>query len=153
VATAWRLTKTRYLESAWDGEGARQKGGRWNSVGTPVVYVSATLSLALTEQLVHVDAGILPAFMAIPVEFDESLVSVLEPKDLPSDWQSHPPPRSTQAIGDKWVSSAESAMLRVPSVVVPVESNYVVNPGHSDFRRLRIGKPVGFPLDSRLLRA
>jgi RES domain-containing protein len=152
VAAAWRLTKTKYLESAWDGEGARQQGGRWNSVGTPVVYVSGTLSLALTELLVHIDAGILAAFTAIPVEFDESLVRVLEPRDLPSDWQSNPPPGSTQAIGDEWVSSGGSAMLRVPSVVVPVEFNYVVNPGHSDFRRLRIGEPIAFPLDSRLLR-
>jgi RES domain-containing protein len=152
VPGAWRLTKTKYLATAWDGEGARRSGGRWNGVGTAVVYTSATLSLGLTETLVHIPSGVLPAFTAIPIEFDEALVTILEPEDVPTDWNINPPPASTQAIGDAWVAAAGSAVLRVPSVVVPVEYNYVVKPNHTDFARVRIGAPVPFPFDRRLLR-
>lgn len=150
--SAWRLTKTKYLATAWDGEGARRAAGRWNSAGTAVVYTSATLSLALAETLVHVPGGILPAYTAIPIEFDQSLIRVVELNELPSDWASHPPPASTQAIGDTWVASSIAAILKVPSVVVPVEFNYVINPGHGDFPQIRIGTPMPFPFDQRLSR-
>jgi RES domain-containing protein len=153
VPSAWRLTKTKRLSSAWDGEGARRLGGRWNSVGTAVVYVSATLSLALAEVLVHIPGGVLPAFTAIPIEFDESLVTVLARRDLPADWKRTPPAPSTQTIGDKWVTSAASVALKVPSVIVPPEFNYVLNPGHADFASVRIGPAVPFPFDSRLRRS
>ena len=152
MPSAWRLTKTKHLATAWDGAGARRNGGRWNGVGTAVVYVSATLSLALTETPVHVPGGILPAYTAIPIEFDQALVRVLDPGELPADWTSYPPRASTQAIGDAWVASAETAVLRVPGVVVPVEFNYVVNPDHPDFSQIRIGTPTPFPLDPRLVR-
>ena len=153
MESAWRLTKTRFLASAWDGEGARRAGGRWNSAGTAMVYTSATLSLALAETLVHVPGGILPAYSAIPIDFDQSLISMVELSELPSDWASHPPPVSTQAIGDAWVASSRTAILKVPSVVVPVEFNYVVNPGHHDFAQIRIGNAIPFPFDPRLSRS
>jgi RES domain-containing protein len=152
VPRAWRLTKTRYLATAWDGEGARRAGGRWNSVGTAVVCASGTLSLALVETLVHLPSGILPAYSAQPVEFDNSLLSVLEDADLPSDWRDDPPPVSTRAIGDSWTVAGRSVVLRVPSVVVPTEFSYVFNPRHADFTRVRIGAPLVFPFDSRLAR-
>lgn len=147
---AWRLTKTRYLAAAWDGEGARRNGGRWNGKGTTVVYTSATLSLALLETLVHLPSAILPAFSAVTVDFDDSLVEVLEEKALSADWRSDPVPVSTQALGDAWVREARSVALRVPSVVVPMEFNYVLNPGHLDFARIAIGKALPFPFDARL---
>jgi RES domain-containing protein len=150
MPSAWRLTKTKYLAAAWDGEGARRAGGRWNSPGTAVVYVSGSLSLALVEVLVHLSAEILPAFSAIPVEFDEALVSA--PAHVPDEWMESPPTAATQAIGDQWVASARSAVLRVPSVIVPGESNYLLNPAHADFRRIRIGDASPFPFDARLAR-
>ena len=147
---AWRLTKTKHLATAWDGEGARRSGGRWNSVGTAVVYTSATLSLALVETLVHITSGVLPAYSAVPIEFDESLVATLEAKDLPPNWRADPAPPTVRAIGDSWVRAATSAALRVPSVVVPVEFNYVFSPQHPDFARVSIGAPMPFPFDARL---
>jgi RES domain-containing protein len=150
VLSAWRLTKTKYLSTAWDGEGAKRSGGRWNNIGTTVVYTSATLSLALVETLVHVSSGLLPAYTAVPIEFEESLVTILEAKDLPASWKDDPPPAAARAIGDAWVLADKSAALRVPSVVVPVEFNYVLNPKHSDFGRVRIGVAMPFPFDPRL---
>jgi RES domain-containing protein len=150
VPSAWRLTKTRYLPSAWDGEGGRKTGGRWNSVGVPVVYVSATVSLALVETLVHMTSGLLPAYSVIPCFFDDSLVSALDLDDLPSDWRSNPAPTSTRRLGDEWVERSETAVLRVPSVAVPFDHNYVLNPRHRHFARIRIGTAIPFPFDPRL---
>jgi len=150
VPTAWRLTKTKYLATAWDGEAARRDGGRWNSVGTAVVYTSATLSLSLVETLVHITSAVLPAYTAVRIDFDDSLVTTLEAKDLPRDWRSDPAPASTRAIGDAWVLAANRAAFRVPSVVVPIEFNYMFNPKHPDFARVLIGTPTPFPFDPRL---
>lgn len=141
---------TTRVDTAWDGEGARKAGGRWNSRGTRVVYASATLSLALAEILVHLPSGRLPAYTAIPIEFDDALVTVLADRDRPADWRRSPPPASTQRVGDRWARDATSAVLHVPSVIVPVEWNYVLNPAHPDFRRIRIGTPMPFPFDARL---
>ena len=153
MPTAWRLTKTRLLTTAWDGEGARRTGGRWNSVGTAVVYTAATLSLALVETLVHLPSGILPAYSAQRADFDESLVAILEDEDLPADWKSDPLPASTRAIGDEWVRAGESSVLRVPSVVVPIEFNYVLRPRHPAFAQITVGPPMPFPFDPRLAAA
>jgi len=150
MPAAWRLSKSKYVPSAWDGEGARKSGGRWNGVGVPVVYTSATLSLTLVETLVHLPAGVLPAFSAIPIRFDESLVVALPADELPLNWKDHPPPPETQAIGDRWVCDAKSPVLRVPSVVVPHEFNYVLNPVHPDFGQISIGAAIPFPFDPRI---
>jgi RES domain-containing protein len=150
VLSAWRLTRTRHLATAWDGEGARLAGGRWNSVGVRAVYASGSLSLALVEILVHLPSGVLPAYSAVPVELDEAVVEMLDPSALPASWMAHPPPREAQAVGDRWVEEGRSAALRVPSVIVPSEFNYVLNPAHADFRKIRIGAAVPFPFDARL---
>jgi RES domain-containing protein len=152
LTAAWRLVKRRFLAGAWDGEGARAAGGRWNSVGVPVVYVSSSLSLALVEVLVHLPAGLLGAYAAVPVSFDDTHLAVLPDADLPVDWRDVPPPASTQAIGDRFVAEARAMALRVPSVVVPSEPNYVLNPAHPAFATLSIGAPVAFPFDPRLVR-
>src|SRR6185295_12403082 len=123
-------------------EGAKGAGGRWNSVGVRAVYASATLSLALVETLVHLPSGILPAYTAIACEIEESLVETVDVADLPVAWKDYPPPRQAQAIGDRWVAEARSAALRAPSVIVPTEFNYVLNPAHPGFARIRIGRAL-----------
>lgn len=150
MVTAFRLVKTRYLATAWDGGGAKRAGGRWNSPGVAVVYTSASLSLALVEVLVHLPSGILPAYSAIPVEFEDRLIVTLPARQLPANWSVQPAPVETRERGDAWVRSMESVVLKIPSVVVPTESNYLINPGHPDFKRLKIGAPLAFPFDARL---
>lgn len=150
MLSAWRLTKTKHLSTAWDGEGARKSGGRWNSAGIAVVYTSGTLSLALVEVLVHLPSGILSAYSAVRIEFEQSLVTVFGFAELPGNWKDHPAPPETKAIGDKWVAERKSPVLEVPSVVVPNESNYVLNPFHPAFGDIRIGRPMSFPFDPRL---
>lgn len=153
MLTAWRLVKGKHLRHAFDGEGARLWGGRWNSPGTRVVYLSETLSLAALEILVHLHASaVLAAYAAIRVRFDEDLVKHLDRAALPPNWRAYPPPPDLQAIGDRWIAAGTSAVLRVPSVVVHLEHNYLVNPAHKDFALLARDPPAPFTLDRRLLK-
>ena len=81
---------------------------------------------------------------------DDSMITVLEEKALPRDWRQDSAPASTRSIGDAWVLSGTGAALRVPSVVVPMEFNYALNPRHPDFARVVVGTPMPFPFDPRL---
>ncbi len=148
----WRLC--RRAHAAFDGEGARLAGGRWNRRGTPVVYVSQSLSLAALELLVHADAALLPDdLVAIPAEIPDALsIETLDAADLPRDWRRYPAPESLAERGTAWARAARSPALSVPSAVVPSERNFLLNPAHPDFGKIRIGKPERFALDGRLRR-
>ena len=147
----WRIVKTRYADTAFDGEGARRSGGRWNSPGRPLIYTSATLSLAILEIFVHLrDQAILSSYSVIPAHVPEELVQQVA--GLPANWRTYPAPPSLQTIGDVWIESGRSAVLRVPSAVVETESNYLLNPAHDQFDQIAIGAPRPFDLDPRLLK-
>jgi RES domain-containing protein len=148
---AWRIVRQDHGSAAFDGEGAWRFGGRWNSRGTRTVYTSATLSLAALETLVHLNPPVAFKYVAIPIDFDEALVETVAAKHLPVDWNEEPPPPSTAEIGDRWVKESRSAVLELPSVIIPAEPNYLLNPAHSDFKRIRIGKPTPFSFDPRLI--
>ena len=151
TVTAWRLVKKKHLESAFDGEGARLYGGRWNSPGKRVVYASEATSLSILELLVHVDGSLLANYTAIPVEFDDSAVSVVEVDELPDNWRQHPGPSGLRRIGDDWLESGSSPALKLPRVLVPHEWNYLFSPEHPDFPSVKLGTPVTFDIDLRLL--
>lgn len=154
MTTAWRIVKAKHQATAFDGEGARIGGGRWNSPGTAVVYVSESAALATLEQLVHLnDSTLLPSFVLIPCDFDERLVVRMEDiATLPANWSSYPAPPALQAIGDKWVKDGRSAVLSVPSAVIAIERNFALNPGHPAFAAVTIGAARRFDLDLRLIR-
>ena len=148
---AWRLVKARYAESAFTGEGARRYGGRFNSVGTAVVYTAESLALAELEILVNLPSErLLETYVAFRLGIEAALVEALPPDRLPVDWRREPAPQSVKRIGDAWVRSGRSMVLRVPSAVVPSESNYLINPSHPDFERLEIAGPIDPLIDSRL---
>lgn len=149
--TAWRIVKAKHAGTAFTGEGARAAGGRWNSSGTPMVYTAGSVALAMLEMLVHLRSQVLLRwYVTFEVTFDDAMVETLNVKDLPRSWRRSPPPAALQRIGDAWISGRTTAVLRVPSVVVPMEWNYLLNPEHPDFRRITIGprRPVQF--DPRL---
>jgi RES domain-containing protein len=116
------------------------------------VYTAGSSSGAILELLVHTeDYTILnELYTYIPVDFDSKLIKTHISDDLPSGWNRAEVISATQRIGDEWVDSASSVVLRVPSVVAPDEFNYLINPVHPDFRKLRIGEPRTLPIDSRL---
>lgn len=152
MPTAYRVFKTKHAANWFDGEGAFLYGGRWNSKGTRVLYASQSLSLAALEMLVHLNSEmLLLSYSFATVEFDDNLVLPVEQfQKLPSNWSDSPPPTTIQQIGDDWATSNVSAVLRVPSAVVPLESNYLVNIGHKNFSKVRLGEPGSFRFDRRL---
>lgn len=150
MVTAWRLVKERHASTAFSGEGAARSGGRWNSRGKQVVYASATQSLAVLESLVHLDPAITFRYVIFRIEIPERLIEILPSKMLRSDWRSEPPSASTKQIGDRWLKEKRSAVLAIPSVLVPAETNFLLNPGHPDFKKIKIDKPVSFSIDPRL---
>lgn len=153
MITSWRIVKDKHRHIAFSGEGARIYGGRWNPVGVPAISTAESLSLATLEILVHLENEQLlyQRFVKIPVSFDPSLIYSISRKDLPPDWNCLPPSESTQTIGLKWIRQAKHAILKVPSTVTSEEHNYIINPNHSDFTKIIIGKPKKFEFDARLI--
>lgn len=152
MPSAWRLTKTRFSSDPLNADGARLYGGRWNGQGTSVVYFAESISLAILEVLVHLNAAkLLEAYSLIRIDFDDRLLGKVTAETLPATWADFPAPPETQAIGDRWVRAADSLLLRVPSAVVPLEHLLVVNPCHSDRRHLEVVSSVPFRFDPRLL--
>lgn len=149
---AWRIVKTKHGATAFTGEGAAITGGRWNSRGVPVVYASATQALVVLENLVHLNPMVLFSYVVFHCDFKDTLVQEVDRTDLPADWMLQPPSTSTQAMGDAWVAARKSAILAVPSVIVPGERNYLFNPAHADFGKIRIGKAQPFSFDARLMK-
>lgn len=150
---AWRLVKPKHVESAFNGEGPRIYGGRWNSEGTVVVYTASSAALAALEIIVNtlsVDpASLLKGYRAIPLQFEDSLVQT--GREVPDGWDHKPPGPESQLYGDRWVAKKSSLVLEVPSVVVPLESNFLINPNHPYFKKISIGKPVEFKFDKRII--
>lgn len=151
MLTGWRIVPVSRAADAFVGEGARRFGGRWNSPGVAVVYGSAHKSLAALEQLVHRQPHRPNLFKAFRFEFLETLLEILPPRSLPRDWRHSPPASAGQQVGDAWVRAARSAVLAVPSIIIPEELNYVLNPAHPDFKKVMVGKPEDFAFDPRLL--
>lgn len=150
---AFRLVKARHAERAFEGEGARRWGGRWNPPGVRVVYASESVALAALELLVHLEESALLAHHVVcAVRFPEALVEALDPAALPADWRASPPPLPLQELGGAWLRESRSALLAVPSAIVPSEQNFLLNPAHRDFRRVRRDPPIPFALDPRLAR-
>ena len=151
MTCAWRIIKAKHLAGAFSGEGAAKFGGRWNSKGVAVVYTSGSKALAALESLVHLNPPVMFRYIAIRVEFDEGLVEHVRAEDLSIGWNGSPPSRASQWVGDSWVREARSAVLSVPSVLVSGEPNYLLNPYHADFGRVRIGSGEDFAFDPRLV--
>lgn len=150
--TAWRIVKARRALNAFDGDGARLEGGRWNPPGSPVVYTSQSAALAALEMLVHLGRGsMLSAYVLIPCSFDDGLVSRIDRARLPKHWRSYPAPPELQLIGDEWLKRGISAVLDVPSAVIETDSNYLLNPQHREFSAIHVAGPRPFEFDLRVL--
>jgi RES domain-containing protein len=149
---AWRIVKEKYAATAFSGEGASRTGGRWNSHGVWMVYASSSCALAALENLVHLNPPMIFSYLAIAVSIPEELVEQLPLSRLPPRWQEKPAPPTTRHLGDDWVRQARSAVLSVPSAIIPGESNFLLNPAHPDFRKIQISQPEPFSFDPRLLR-
>lgn len=116
------------------------------------MYTSATLSLAVLEYFVNLPAAAAPPdLVAVPAELPADLpMSSLNASDLPRGWRKYPAPDALADLGTRWVEEGRTAILAVPSAVVPHERNYLLNPAHPRFRDIQPGKPEPLSLDSRM---
>lgn len=152
MRTVWRITTARFAAAAFSGEGARLYGGRWNPKGHALIYTAESQSLALLEMLVQ-DEPLRARYVLIPAQLpDELALSTVEASALPAHWRTLGSRDALQAIGRAWLEEGASAVLAVPSAVVPAEHNYLLNPRHPDFARIVIGAPKALDVDVRLMR-
>jgi RES domain-containing protein len=148
----WRICRSVRTKNAFDGEGARKNPGRWNQKDIPIVYCASSLSLAALEYFVHVDSDELPDdLMAIRAELPDDVgVERVDGARLPKGWRQAPGPALLQDIGTEWAGSLRTAALLVPSAIMPVENNILLNPRHADMARLSQGVPEPFVFDPRM---
>lgn len=152
MPTVWRMLTAKHIATAFTGEGARLHGGRWNPKGVPMVYAASTLSLATLEMLVQ-DGKLLAHYVAIPATIPSRLkIEHVNPNDLPEDWRSAESREQLRVIGAEWIERASSAVLAVPSAIIPTETNYLLNPLHPSFQKIVVGAPQEFETDLRLPR-
>jgi RES domain-containing protein len=146
----WRIAAAAH--AAFDGEGARRFGSRWTRKGRAVIFASATLSLAALERFVHTDPDLEPIdLVALPIEIAaDAAVETVAIDDLPRDWRAYPAPSALASIGERWLLARTTAVLSVPSVVIPHERNFIVNPAHAGFSKMTAGAAEPFSFDPRM---
>jgi len=136
----------------FNGEGARLYGGRWNPKGWEVVYTAESQSLALLELMVQ-DDPLRAHYVLIPAQLPADLPETrIDVDQLPDDWRTIDARDVLQALGLAWLEGGQTAVLNVPSAVVPAERNLLINPRHPDFSRIVIGEAQSLQTDTRLLR-
>lgn len=152
--TVYRLEKERYAASAFQGLGSLKVSGRWHHRGTQVAYASEHPALAALEKLVWLgsyEEARASTYLLLPLRFDpEKHLEEVPLGDLPKGWDGFPHAKATMDIGTRWAEEMRSAMLSVPSAVMPAARNYLINPAHPDFGELERGDPIPFTWDARL---
>ena len=157
TVSLWRIAsdKNTYAADDLSGAGAERTGGRWNRRGRPAVYTSSTIALACLETVVHLNVGRLPLNRyLIRVDAADDVWAARQvhlPENLPLGWSAIPEGKESLDVGDAWLSALTSALLVVPSVIVPEESNVLVNPRHPDAGKISATKVRVWSYDGRLL--
>jgi RES domain-containing protein len=146
----YRITNCDYALDL-NGTGARLFGGRWNSEGKPVIYTASSCSLAVLEVLVHLPPLMIPDnYCLVEIEVPNSVIKTIEIDELPADWKDISPPARLRQIGDEFLNKREYLLMKVPSSIVPMEYNYLINPQHKDMRKVKVSTHQPFDFDERL---
>lgn len=152
MPTVWRIVPEHRAATAFDGEGARLFGGRWNSPGTRMVYTSESRSLAALEMLVHLPPGTIGRrWRLLGVELAPDWIETIPATRLPDGWRSPVIPAVNKDFGDAWVREARAPVLRIPSVIIPEEYNYLLNPTHPALASLMVVSQTPFAFDPRIV--
>lgn len=150
----WRIT-TRQWALDTSCEGARLYGGRWNPIACPVMYAGATIEICALEKFVHLAGSAHPPLVLVAIDVPEDPGLVYRPQmaELPADWADLPAPASTQDFGRRWVESARSLVMSVPSAIIPESVNAVINPRHPAYRDIELQVVRAFTFDARMFKA
>ena len=148
----WRICPKRYAREAFTGAGGLRHGARWHPKGTRIVYTAESLSLAALEFFVNLEAeAVGVALVTVSAEIPPSVrILPVGVEDIPANWRTYPAPQPVQEIGARWIAAGESAVLSVPSVLIPSERNYLLNPAHPQFARIITQEPEPFLFDPRM---
>jgi len=147
----FRIANSLYKDDL-TGAGAALYGGRWNSKGNAMLYLTEHISLAVLEILVNfnkAESPLLPGFHLLTVELPEADLISIQATELKKNWVQDF--HYTQFMGDEFLKTNSNLFLRVPSAVIPEEHNYLINPLHKDFKKIKIVKSTSYKLDGRLL--
>jgi RES domain-containing protein len=143
----WRISRHRDLS----GTGGLRVAGRWHDAGRPIVYLAESPAAALLEVCVHTSANdVPPEFTLLKIEGPDIDVPSINSDDLPEDWRARL--EVTRDLGTGWLEKNESALLRVPSAIVPETTNCLFNPAHRQAAEFRLVEALGYPFDPRLKR-
>jgi len=146
----FRLTKTKYAQDL-SGTGSEKWGGRWNSQGIPMIYTSQSRALCTAEIAVHSPMGSLPDdYVLITLEIPGHSIFILSHLQLPMDWKAIPPAQSTRKIGDQFFKDRKFLSMKVPSIIVQDEFNFLINPRHPRMKDVEIAAIEPFDFDARL---
>ena len=145
----FRISKCNFIDDL-AGTGAALYGGRWNSKGIYILYTAATASLALLEIIVHTSTFPKEDFCMLEIDIPENKILELKEKQLPADWRKYPSPSVLKKIGDAFCRDREYLALKIPSVILPEEFNYLINPEHPDFKKIKVIKKNRITIDERL---
>lgn len=133
------------------GEGPRLFGGRWNHIDIPCVYTAENRSLAILEYSVNITENDIPrALSMMSIDIPESNILAIPIHQLPGDWHETPVPQSTKNFGTKLLENLQSPVIKIPSAVIPQESNYILNPKHPDASQFKIVEIKDFVYDIRI---
>lgn len=146
----FRLSKIEYANSL-NGKGAAKYGNRWNSKGVEVIYTAESRALAMSEVIVHLPLFLLPkGYMVSTIEIPNNIkVETVNFTELKVGWNKYPHSNITQKIGDRFILENKKLVLKVPSAIVQGEFNYLINPHHKDFKKIKISSVVRFSFDDR----
>jgi RES domain-containing protein len=146
----YRIVNCSYADLS--GTGARLFGGRWSSAGKPAIYLASSRALAVLEVLVHLPPLMIPDnYCLVEIEVPDNNVINIEIKDLPPDWKNLSQPAALKQIGDAFLKKQEHLLMKMPSSIVPMEYNYLLNPLHTAMSKVKILKKEPFNFDSRLV--
>ena len=151
MISVYRIAKDAYIRDL-TGIGAKSVGGRWNFKGIAVLYASSSISLSVLECLAHFPAAFAPKDMAIAtISIPDTSITEIKLNTLPGNWREVPSPRVLKELAYQWIKSQESLVLKVPSIIVPQEFNYVINPFHEEFQKIMLENVSSFYFDNRVL--
>jgi RES domain-containing protein len=149
----WRIVNKKWEAEAFSGDGARSAPGRWNLLGTAVVYCSENLSLAALELFMRIRTrGRYISYVRFQIDVPADVfVETIDAATLPDQWDCVPPLQYTKELGTQWAVEKRTAVLRVPAVPTPGEFNVILNPAHQDFAKIKIHTPpLPFSFDPRM---
>lgn len=150
----FRLSREEFSKEL-SGKGSARYGGRWNSLGVELIYTASNRSLAMAEVAVHLTIATLPSdYRMVTIYIPDNLsMKILQESDLPVGWDIFPHPQVSQSVGDKFVSESKFCLLKIPSAVTKGDFNILINPAHSEFKKIKIIENEPFPFDRRIFKS